>query len=235
MASRTLTGTNGSAYTFDDTAIDADSSAAFTQGHCHSMAVALHDLTGWPIIGICNELFECVHVGCVAPSGRFVDIDDAQHIVDVIDQYNATQDTAPYARKSYSRDRALNLFRAGAPEAARTLAEQVLRYETENLPPSWADGEPLEVLLRVGDHDLRFEWWQDASVSVQARLAHDEQQAETADSADWVSCAAISIVESIEREMLLSFDEASLLAVAEDWADREYRHVRELLGDLLGR
>lgn len=40
----------------DNGVIDDEATGVFLQGHCHSLALALHRRTGWPIVGLENDL-----------------------------------------------------------------------------------------------------------------------------------------------------------------------------------
>ncbi|MCW2904337.1 MAG: hypothetical protein JWO67_6602, partial [Streptosporangiaceae bacterium] len=60
---------------------------AFKYGACGGLAIALHDLTGWPIIAVgkCDGLD--MHYMVRDPSGRLVDIEGAHSDADVADEY----------------------------------------------------------------------------------------------------------------------------------------------------
>jgi hypothetical protein len=47
----------------------------FTRGHCHSFALAVHELTGWPIVGLFVD-YDSMAWHCVnrTPDGRLFDI-----------------------------------------------------------------------------------------------------------------------------------------------------------------
>jgi hypothetical protein len=57
--------------------VDTASLLAFLGGHCHSLALALHARTGWPLVAIDNESGECIHVAVRSPDSRIVDITGA--------------------------------------------------------------------------------------------------------------------------------------------------------------
>ena len=60
-----------------DGSINDEVFEAFTTGHCHSLALALNKLTGWPIYGAgapWDTEDSPAHVFVKHPSGRFVDI-----------------------------------------------------------------------------------------------------------------------------------------------------------------
>jgi len=50
----------------------------FTQGQCHSLARAIHKLTGWQLAAMCHSescgTATADHVVCIHPSGDYVDI-----------------------------------------------------------------------------------------------------------------------------------------------------------------
>ena len=58
---------------------------AFCRGYCTEFAIALHRLTGWPIV-VFNEVvkeddeyyFNLVHVAVKSPSGKYVDVRGAR-------------------------------------------------------------------------------------------------------------------------------------------------------------
>lgn len=53
--------------------LDSEARAAFTFGHCHSLALALHERTGWPMLGLQHHSKEINHVVVVMPDGRWLD------------------------------------------------------------------------------------------------------------------------------------------------------------------
>lgn len=57
--------------------LDPAALLAFLGGHCHSLALALHERTGWPLVAFDNGRGECVHVCVQRPDGQIVDITGA--------------------------------------------------------------------------------------------------------------------------------------------------------------
>jgi len=54
---------------------------AFTAGHCHALALALHERTGWAILAMSGRHSlrpDLQHVVVVMPDGRWLDIDGPQ-------------------------------------------------------------------------------------------------------------------------------------------------------------
>lgn len=54
---------------------------AFTCGQCHAFALALHQLTGWPLYLLCHDeddpMDSWTHVVVRHPDGSYIDIDGA--------------------------------------------------------------------------------------------------------------------------------------------------------------
>jgi len=59
--------------------LDREAVRAYTRGHCHALALALHDETAWTIVGDFRDLNIPSHVAVVAPDGQLVDINLAAH------------------------------------------------------------------------------------------------------------------------------------------------------------
>jgi hypothetical protein len=54
--------------------LDDQAKFAFTRGHCHSLALAVHQQTGWPMMAIVgNEKQAVTHVVVAMPDGRWLD------------------------------------------------------------------------------------------------------------------------------------------------------------------
>jgi len=50
---------------------------AYTSGQCHALSLALHEATGWPIVGAEDEELDICHFFVRTPDGRLVDITGA--------------------------------------------------------------------------------------------------------------------------------------------------------------
>lgn len=68
-----VAGSRGEAFYVTEGVLDAESRAAFTYGHCHSMALAVHRKTGWPMLGLQHHSKEINHVVLEMPDGRWLD------------------------------------------------------------------------------------------------------------------------------------------------------------------
>lgn len=76
--------------------IDNAARNIFSMGGCHILAVAIHDETGWPIVGVTDpdNVFgdrlgggSCVHYCVKAPDGKLIDIDGAHTEEDLRDRF----------------------------------------------------------------------------------------------------------------------------------------------------
>jgi hypothetical protein len=73
----------------DEAHCDEAALLAFLGGHCHSLALALHERTGWPLVAVDQRSDGvCVHVAVRRPDGTIVDIAGA-HTPDAIDKSRA--------------------------------------------------------------------------------------------------------------------------------------------------
>lgn len=81
--------------------LDGSAEHAFKQGACAALAYALHEATGWPIIGITDAHNvddgrlgggSSLHWGVRRPDGMFVDVDGAHEMDDVVEEYSGDAD-----------------------------------------------------------------------------------------------------------------------------------------------
>lgn len=109
--------------------IDEHASEAFTHGQCHALAIALHDRTGWPIIGVGGDEETPSHFVVYDPKAdTFVDIDGPD-----------AQERFPYEFermiKEFDREYAIKppYYLHADLKAARPFAKTVLE-QVESLP-----------------------------------------------------------------------------------------------------
>src|SRR4051794_37517203 len=70
----------------DAARLDEAARLAFLGGHCHSLALALHERTGWPLIAIDHRSDGvCAHVAVQRPDGKVVDIAGAHTVEQIND------------------------------------------------------------------------------------------------------------------------------------------------------
>jgi hypothetical protein len=69
---------------------DAD---LYTSSNCQQLAFAMHEATGWPYAAVVDGRDEktgaygWIHVGVMRPDGNFLDVEGAQDVDSVLDQY----------------------------------------------------------------------------------------------------------------------------------------------------
>jgi hypothetical protein len=97
--------------------ITSETKIVFTHGQCHSLAVAIHDMTGWELFGQLGFSDEPSHVFVKSPFG-FLDIEG--------NNAGAWYDGEPYP---LSREEILQFrtYKPCDPENARPFAELVLK------------------------------------------------------------------------------------------------------------
>jgi hypothetical protein len=71
----------------------------FTNGHCHSLALALNKLTNWPLYGFFAKGI-MHHVTVLNPDGRYVDIEG----VGALDRWRSYYGDSLYVRQINRRD-----------------------------------------------------------------------------------------------------------------------------------
>lgn len=72
-----LAGADGLSIKVSPGVLDESSRLAYTQGQCHALALALHEATGWPIIGAEDEELDVCHFFVRTPDGLLLDITGA--------------------------------------------------------------------------------------------------------------------------------------------------------------
>jgi hypothetical protein len=76
--------------------LDGTAEAAFLHGACAALALALHQHTGWPLIGVTDShnlhgdrvgSGSCLHYGVRRPDGAWIDVLGARTDAEIIDEY----------------------------------------------------------------------------------------------------------------------------------------------------
>ncbi len=69
-----MRGSWGSEHTVTPGVLDERAFAAFTEGQCHALALALNEQTGWTIVGVEDEELDIMHFCVRMPDGRLFDV-----------------------------------------------------------------------------------------------------------------------------------------------------------------
>ncbi|HEY5990612.1 MAG TPA: hypothetical protein VIV12_30100 [Streptosporangiaceae bacterium] len=117
--------------------LDVNARTAFTEGHCHSLALALHEKTGWPLIGGVDRGPEYGsgrvpdHVVVQVPDGRLLDITGLHTVEDFEEEWGTVQPLDPAevaAGFPYQLGPdVVHRYRLPDVETARPYAEKLLR------------------------------------------------------------------------------------------------------------
>lgn len=68
----------------DEPRLDEAALLAFLGGHCHSLAMALHEQTGWQLVAIDDARDgTCVHIAVRRPDGKIVDLAGAHTVAEI--------------------------------------------------------------------------------------------------------------------------------------------------------
>lgn len=105
--------------------INHDAKVVFMYGQCHSLAVAIHDLTGWELWQVEGEN----HVVCFTPFDEIIDIKGVSHPRDCCDcDFDYSGNGECECQRRITRDEALKLsgYMKCEPSKAKPFALMVL-------------------------------------------------------------------------------------------------------------
>jgi hypothetical protein len=77
-----LAGVEGRRWPVEPGVLDERARAAFLHGQCHALALAVHEVTGWPIVGAEDESLDICHFLVRVPDGRLLDITGARTLAE---------------------------------------------------------------------------------------------------------------------------------------------------------
>jgi hypothetical protein len=82
---------NDVVYVVEPGVLDASAVAAFTLGQCHGIALAVHELTSWPLVGVYDSDGRCQHILVDAGDDRLVDIAGARGAAELLSSSDAAR------------------------------------------------------------------------------------------------------------------------------------------------
>lgn len=109
----------------------------FEYGDCHTLALALHGMTGWQLAALGVEDEACGgHVFIVLPTGEALDIRGVRPVGDLLAQYRREQPDGVWTK--HNRDGILHNFgtdpyEPDAPQRARVLAEELITQALDRM------------------------------------------------------------------------------------------------------
>jgi hypothetical protein len=124
--------------------IDGAAEHAFSTGACAALAYAMHEATGWTIIGISDAHNvhdgrlgggSSLHWGVMRPDGKFIDIDGVHEIEDIVERYmyDADDEEAAWGKGTPADINEWYVENQGAPislSLARTFVDPLLNRIT---------------------------------------------------------------------------------------------------------
>lgn len=103
---------------------DARRSGVFTNGHCHSLAFALHKLTGWDLIAAgTHEECEPRHIAVQSPTGRIFDVNGFSDLFEFEQKYGKVK---RYKNLVYLRRKLNPFYRTAQTRTAMPYAKMLL-------------------------------------------------------------------------------------------------------------
>jgi hypothetical protein len=203
----------------DDPRLDEAALLAFLGGHCHSLALALHQETDWPLVAIDRRADGvCVHVAVQRDDGRIIDIAGAhtlEHINDavgggaVIRQVTAIDLDELHHKHHWAKP---------DPDAVSPWVETVLgQAKREPLEPMATPRFICKVTTRGGI---------DVCVSCDGEPYFEVEVRRTEPVSPWVSYGLISFPKDEDGLWRYSFTAEWFRRLAEAWLDREFDETR---------
>ncbi|AOG03210.1 hypothetical protein [Bosea sp. RAC05] len=130
--------------------IDGAARHAFSYGACGGLAIALHDALGWPLVAItdAHNVMDgragggsAMHWGVQRPDGKFIDIDGAHDVNDLVERFHGEADDDEAAWGISTRADAVEWYveAQGEPiplSLAATFVDAVVALASEPAAPS---------------------------------------------------------------------------------------------------
>lgn len=156
----------------DEPRLDEAALLAFLGGHCHSLALALHERTKWPLVAIRRQRDgACIHVAARRPDGRIVDIAGA-HLPERI--YTAQEGDVTICECSASDLADLHDQHGWAepvPELVSPWVEIALRQAEREPRRPLATGKFVYTRTTLSDIEVRVVWDGEPQFCVEVRAA----------------------------------------------------------------
>jgi hypothetical protein len=164
--------------------LDARAVLAFTNGHCHSLALALNVATGWPIVGLYRERDECLHMVVQGDTDQLIDIGGARTADEVMRDAPSSElrvvhvhDVGPLWRK--------HAWAAPEPEIASSWVPPVL--DQAKRQAAHIAGTTFRIVIgRPDDLEVQVAWDGEPHLIAYVRRTGDATTA-------WTRCAAIPV------------------------------------------
>ena len=200
-------------YVVNPGVLDRRAIAGFTLGQCHGLALAVHERTGWPMVGAYNGNGVCQHVLVVDDQGRLVDITGARTRAQVLSADNVDH-VQPIDRAQIDRLVADDGWALPDTAAAELWLDQVIDRATSSAEPIAAE----YLLRRVpidSELELAFRWGGMEDVDV---LVRDPGASETR----WTGHRSIAVPRGSDGLRVVDFTEDSFNEIIDLWLTQRF-------------
>jgi hypothetical protein len=197
--SSSLLAPNGRRYVVDPGVLDDRAALAFTNGHCHSLALALHGETGGEIVAFAKLEKPFDHLLVRADDGRLIDIGGARMPAEVVAAGGqlSSVNTAVLERLPFDYG-----WVAPDPEAASAWVPPLLQRVADREPHRrigcFAHGFMLDM-----QRAIHVEWSEGEGAVRLKAFGRRLDKAQTA----WTRCLSVRIPEDAVGERLIDFTE----------------------------
>lgn len=126
--------------------VDSSAKRIFTQGGCGALAIALHDITGWPIVAITDHHNvedgragggSALHWVVRHPRGLLLDIEGYHTSRELIEQYDDEADDGNAAAGTSTREDALEWWSEAGEKVTLSLASSIAQALLDSLNEGW--------------------------------------------------------------------------------------------------
>jgi hypothetical protein len=199
--------------------LDSASWLVFLGGHCHSLAIALNEHTGWPLVAIDDVSGECVHVAVRSPSNRIVDITGAHTPAQMIDGVTGGGRIRPVSKDDVGRLSKTHGWAQPAATVAAAWVEPVLEQMTK--APRQPMKPPVLQLTRktAGGVEVRILWDGEPEFTVKIRPTSSPDR-------PWTPYGHITLPKDPDGVWRMEFYLAPFEHLAETWLHRSFDERR---------
>jgi len=193
--------------------LDSRALLAFTQGQCHSLALALAERTGWPLVTIESADQTCLHVCVERPDGFLIDITGAHTAAEL--QQAAPETTVRHADESRLERLVREEGWAPPVTAAAHLWVDAVLERAENGPALQPlSSNTLRRTIEPGELRIRFDWAGRPELKVFVQRLEDDH---------WNSYGVAQLPKDPELGVFpIDFTPLRLEQITEAWLSREF-------------
>jgi hypothetical protein len=196
-------------FVLEEGKLDHAALTAFVGGQCHGLALAIHEETGWPLIGVDDSDGMCEHICVRREDGRLVDVTGAHTEAEMCGcRGRSLREIGPADIDMLVAD---NQWAPADPGAAQPWVGPVLERSASgpHLPPMASDTFRKIVPAASGPLRLRFEWGGGTEMKVYVGRVGSE---------DWVLHDEVPVSRDAETgDYLIEFSVPEFERMIEEW------------------